>query len=305
MKEIKKLLNKFKIFPEKIVSLKGDGSNRKFFRIFFKNSSLILIFPQEGEYGLKEAECYYELGVFFRNKNIPVPEIKLWDKETGILLVEDLGDIHLFDIKKDYKRFIKYYFQIIEILIKFQQLKTDFPKNKTLDTPIYDLKFLWEKEILYFLEWYFQKFKKYSLNKNILNILKNWAEKNSQFIDLVVMHRDFQSKNIMIKDNKIYIVDFQGARLGPPSYDLASLLYDPYVEIEEKDKKKLLNFYLKNSSYSENKFLKELNFIKTIRLMQALGAYCKLNSGGKNWFKKYIPITEKRLKNFLKILFQK
>ena len=60
----------FHLQPVKIEKLKGDGSNRKFFRIFFNNSSLILILPQEGEYGLKEAYSYYELGNFFHKNHI-------------------------------------------------------------------------------------------------------------------------------------------------------------------------------------------------------------------------------------------
>ncbi len=303
MKEIFKYLKSLKICPQKIEALKGDGSNRRFYRLFFRNSSLILILPQEGDYGLKEAEAYYELGKFFYKNNIPVPEIKFWDEKKGILIIEDLGDVKLCDIKNPWS----FYYDTIEVLVTLQNLVSSFPIEKTLDTPFYNFEFLWEKEINYFFEWYFKKYRNFQLSFSGIDEIYHWAKEKSKFISQVVMHRDFQSKNIMIKNRKVFIIDFQGARLGPPSYDLTSLLLDPYVDQFEnlEVSYKFLKHYFKLTNYPEDKLFEEFKFLGVIRLMQALAAYCKLTSIGKYWFKKYIPIAEKRLIKLLKTFHPK
>ncbi|WP_038055199.1 aminoglycoside phosphotransferase family protein [Thermodesulfobacterium hydrogeniphilum] len=294
IKIITEFLKKINLSHNKIEPLIGDGSNRKFFRIYLKKSSLILILPQEGKYGLKEACSYYELGKFFYKNNIPVPKIEFFDHEKGILLVEDLGNIRLFDIK-DFSH--RYYKESIQILIKFQKLVSLFPIEKTLDNSVYDFNFLWEKEIKYFLDWYMKKYKKIILPDSFIKEIFYWAKEEAKFIDQVVMHRDFQSKNLMIKNNRIYLIDFQGARIGPPSYDLVSLLHDPYVRFfnDLKTISLWIEYYLEMTDYSANSFFKEFYFLSIVRLMQALAAYCKLSILGKHWFKTYIPIAEKKL----------
>ncbi len=297
-----RFLKNLRLSYSKIEPLIGDGSNRKFFRIHLKHNSLILILPQEGEYGLKEARSYYELGKFFYEHGIPVPKINFFDPKTGLLLVEDLGNTRLFDVKVFSEKF---YLKAIHILIKLQKLVSKFPIEKTLDTPVYNLEFLWEKEINYFLEWYVKRYRKQNISNSLIENLFLWAKENAVFIDMVVMHRDFQSKNLMVKNKNLYLIDFQGARIGPPAYDLASLLIDPYVNFfNDLDTIFLwINHYVKLTSYSLEIFFKEFKFLAIIRLMQALAAYCKLSYSEKNWFKNYIKIAEKRLKIILKTFF--
>ncbi len=294
------ILSDLKLKPYKIEALRGDGSDRKFFRLFFKNETFILILPQKDEYGLKEAKAYYSLGNFFKKYKIPVPEIKFYEPKRGILLIEDLGNCRLYDLKRKRKF---YYYQALEHLSALQSLNKEFPLEDTLDTPFYDFEFLWEKEVKYFLQWYVEKYKKISLDEKFVEEFKIWVKEKANFNNLTVMHRDFQSKNLMIKKKKVYIIDFQGARLGPPGYDVASLLYDPYAELEEK-RKELLDYYLAlNDKYNKELFKKELKFLSLIRLMQTLGAYCKLSLKDKKiWFKNYIYSGEKRLKTLIKIL---
>lgn len=301
MKNLTKLLKNFKIYPQRIEALQGDGSDRKFFRLFLKNSSLILILPQENELGLKEAEVYYELGKFFYKNNIPVPEIKFWEPKSGILIVEDLGDLKLCDIEHPFL----YYYKGIELLVKIQGLVHSFPIDKTLDTPFYDFNFLWNKEVNYFLYWYIKIYKNLELTSSFIDEIFNWAKEKCHFISQVVIHRDFQSKNLMIKDKRLYAIDFQGAKLGPPSYDLVSLLFDPYVNHFENLNTlyTFLDYYLSLTKYSSNLFFEEFKFLGIIRLMQALGAYCKLSKAQKTWFTPYISIGEKRLFNLMKTFY--
>lgn len=89
------------------------------------------------------------------------------------------------------------------------------------------------------------------------------------------MHRDFQSKNLMVKKSRVYIIDFQGARIGPPTYNVASLLNDLYGNLE-KIKENLLKYYLDLVSYDRELFIRKLKILNLIRTIQTLGAYCKL-----------------------------
>ncbi|MEO0302833.1 MAG: phosphotransferase, partial [candidate division WOR-3 bacterium] len=116
------------------------------------------------------------------------------------------------------------------------------------------------------------------------------------------MHRDFQSTNIFLKQNKIRIIDFQTAHIGPFTYDLSSLLEDPYVEINENVKEKLLFYYydrikdrFRKMSFDE--FYHYYLLTSSQRLMQALGAYSYLSlKKKKKWFKKFIKPAFKKLK---------
>ena len=89
----------------------------------------------------------------------------------------------------------------------------------------------------------------------------------------MLVHRDFQSQNIIIRDQQAYLIDFQGMRFGLAEYDLASLLYDPYVKVSAAERKKLLGFYRTEAGVTDPDFAEKFQFCAMQRLMQALGAY--------------------------------
>lgn len=107
-----------------------------------------------------------------------------------------------------------------------------------------------------------------------------------------LIHRDFQSQNIMVRNDTVSIIDFQGMRRGSPFYDLGSLLYDPYVNLDETFRIELLNFYHERAGTAESleAFASAFRKASVQRLMQALGAYGFLaKEKGKTAFLKYIP----------------
>ncbi len=280
--------------PREIVPLTGDGSARRFFRVKTSGECLILVWPQPGDFGKKEARSYYRLGLFFRSHGLPVPEILAFREPEGVLLLEDLGDLRL----AEYPRKNLLYPQAIRILVHLQALAPQFPLEATLETPYYDRRLIWEKEILYFETWYLRQ----RLGRRWLPVERAlWQEfvreAWARFFQPTVLHRDFQSRNLMVKGDRLYLIDFQGARLGPPSYDLASLLYDPYVR--DLPQRKLLDLYLHFSGRPRKEFLQELFYTRIFRLMQALGAFVRLSSEGKKWFEAFIEPAEKRLKTLL------
>jgi aminoglycoside/choline kinase family phosphotransferase len=105
-----------------------------------------------------------------------------------------------------------------------------------------------------------------------------------------LVHRDFQSQNVMLRDGNAWLVDYQGLRPGLAEYDLASLLYDPYVTLTEAERDELMAFYIKHRGLESGRCRERLKLCAAQRLMQALGAYANLSRNlGKPQFRQHIP----------------
>ena len=118
-------------------------------------------------------------------------------------------------------------------------------------------------------------------------------------LPLVCLHRDFQSENIMIMKDEIKLVDYQGARLGAAEYDLASLLYDPYISVLHDEMRfQMVDYYIKKSGRPVTHHTFQIAAMQ--RLCQALGAYGNLSlHKGKEQYKEYIPVALKNLGGIL------
>jgi aminoglycoside/choline kinase family phosphotransferase len=118
------------------------------------------------------------------------------------------------------------------------------------------------------------------------------------------MHRDMQSRNIMIQNNTFYFIDFQGGRLGPVQYDIASLLIDPYVELPVRIKDRLLEYATEmlasSAGIDPDRFKTGFRYCAITRNLQILGAFGFLSRvKGKTYFEEYIPGAVKTLKHAL------
>jgi len=120
------------------------------------------------------------------------------------------------------------------------------------------------------------------------------AQKALQYSSTGFMHRDMQSRNIMIHNHQVYFIDFQGGRFGPIQYDLASLLIDPYVELPDAIQSKLLDYGIdalsERTAVEPKKFRQCFNYCALTRNLQILGAFAYLSKiKGKQYFEDYIP----------------
>jgi aminoglycoside/choline kinase family phosphotransferase len=118
----------------------------------------------------------------------------------------------------------------------------------------------------------------------------------------VICHRDFHSRNVMIKRNKVYLIDFQDARLGPAQYDLVSLFKDSYVDMNDEYSQRLMNYYLDNSKirktpqFSEEEFYKTYELQSLQRCFKACGSFASfMNLRGDKRYLKYLNPTLKRV----------
>ncbi|MCB1225209.1 MAG: phosphotransferase [Verrucomicrobiales bacterium] len=113
-----------------------------------------------------------------------------------------------------------------------------------------------------------------------------------------LVHRDFQSQNIMLHQGAAWLVDYQGVRLGLPEYDLASLLFDPYMPLTRSQREELLLFYARHTGRDFVPLRQTFLLCAAQRLMQALGAYGNLSRNqGKRHFLQYTPTASERLRS--------
>ncbi len=263
------------------------GSDRKFFRVKKGNTTYILIEDPNIEQYIKILNHLYQ-------KDVGVPEMII--SQSNRAIIEDLGRDSLYDFmhnkKSDYQRFYKL---AIEELIKLQ---IDGYKDAPINLYYDEEHIKWEQD--YFKNFFLKQFCKVSVQKleeaedDFKLLLENVVESIKPIANFL-MHRDYQSQNIYIKNNKIRIIDFQSARIGPLTYDLASLLRDAYVDIDEKTEEYLIFYYLsclkkRRIEISEGKFLKIYSLTAIQRNMQALGAFANLSlNKNKTQFKQFIP----------------
>jgi len=239
---------------------------------------------------------------FFRQQGIPVPRILYCDPRRHRALFEDLGKTDLFSwfhANKEGPEVGTIYKTVIDTLVRFQNV--DPSLCEPLQGWFFDTQtLLWETR--YFLERFVKGYLNLSVKKegNLEEEFQDLAERVNQYPKRV-MHRDFQSCNIMILSGEIHFIDYQGARMGPPAYDIVSLVFDPYCELPDALEGELCRYYVaafsKASGYDASILSDSLIYCGLQRHMQALGAYGFLSRiKGKTWFEQHIARGVRLLK---------
>ena len=276
--DIKKFLadNLYSTASFEIIPIKKGGSDRSFFRVCLPDKSSFIFM----HYGMEVEENAYwaNINKFLAGLEISVPEIVAQDVQQHFILMEDLGDIDLWSQRiLPWNKRRDYYFQV---LIQIRRLHAyplvSIPANLKLSESYGPRLYKWEHD--YFLENLVQEVCKLKLSPSLLKDLNKELDGliiRLQNIEPCLIHRDLQSQNIMIKNDKPVLIDFQGMRLGNFFYDLGSLICDPYVSFTTEERNKLINFYyeLTNPDYSRDNFINYFWEASVQRLMQALGAY--------------------------------
>jgi aminoglycoside/choline kinase family phosphotransferase len=290
------------IFPHRTVlsvePMPGGGSERQFFRVTFDDHSTLVAVCFGNE--RPENAIYGRVAQFLRNANVPVPQ--LFSESSERLWLEDLGGTDLWSLRerpwqerskpcKDALAAVAQLHRISESTLEKSQL----PPNPVFDERLY----LWEQN--YFFEHALGGvFHMPQKETDALAASLPLGEIASRLATLprVCVHRDFQSQNVMIHNERAVLIDFQGLRPGLGAYDLASFLYDPYVSFTEDERNELLEHYLQcgGQTYSEQPYSEVLDLCAMQRLMQALGAYGNLGlRHGKTRFLEYVAPAANRL----------
>lgn len=280
--------------------LAGDGSDRRFFRLLGSPTVILLHHPNPPGLGVNENDSYFHLGRHLRTQGAPVPEIYDYCREEGWMLLEDLGDINLEaaikrEGREDQVQFR--YRQALEILVNLQlRGKEGFDPAWCFDTPVVHRPFLWERECGYFVKAFLQgylglKVAMDDLAPDFERLLTRALTPAPNFF----LHRDFQSRNLMIKNGRLRVIDFQGGRLGPLGYDVAALLIDPYVNLSPARQEELLAHYQdlleeRLPGMDREAFTEQYRHLALCRNLQILGAFGYLTKvKQKANFARYIP----------------
>jgi aminoglycoside/choline kinase family phosphotransferase len=276
--------------------IEKGGSERKFYRIQCSaDQTLILV-----KYNLEREENrhYVQIAQFLTKNGIRVPKIYFHDPAEGLIWIEDLGERDLCSYQHE-SWLVRgaFYESALDQIVKLHSLPESVCVEMKEHLPAEFNAALYRWEQKYFFQNCLGRYFSVSESKRkelaALPALRQIA-KHLASLPRVLVHRDFQSQNIIIKNGQANLIDFQGMRPGLAEYDLASFLYDPYVELGETERAELFTYYrgrqLENGVTVDGDFDLKLRLCAMQRLMQALGAYGFLGLvKGQKHFLQYIP----------------
>src|SRR5438876_11464064 len=267
---------------ERVQPLQGQlsGSGRNIIRLANDKFSAIGILYNVRE----ENAAFLEFSRHFRRHSLPVPEVYAEDLSQGAYLEEDLGDTTLFEFLSKNRtgdtispKAIDAYREVIATLPRFQveagrdlNYKVCYPRGSFDRQSI-----AWD---LNYFKYYFLKlagiaFNEQQLEDDFSRLTKFLLSAGHEYF----LYRDFQSRNIMLRDGRPFFVDYQGGRKGALQYDIASLLYDAKADLPPELRQQLLDHYLDNLagfiSLEREVFMRHYYAYVYVRIMQAMGAY--------------------------------
>ena len=284
-----------------ITPIEKGGSDRKFYRVRCSSEQTIILVKYDLE--REENRHYVQIAEFLAAHEIRAPKIYFHDAIEGLIWIEDLGAKDLWSHRGEswpVRRVL--YESALDEVAKLHQLPESVcvEMHRHLPAEFNAELYVWEQN--YFLEnclgRYFGMKETQLIELAALPPLRMIAH-NLASRPRVLVHRDFQSQNIIVRDGQAYLIDFQGMRPGLPQYDLASLLYDPYVDLSAGERDELAQYYCEKQQGSgvTNDFREVLRLCAMQRLMQALGAYGFLGLvKGSDSFLKFIPAALKSLR---------
>lgn len=265
--------------PDNVSVIPPSGSERRYFRLKYQGVSAIGAWNPVKE----ENNAFLHFTRHFLESGLHVPSIYSFDPENNIYLIEDLGDTSLFSLLENKPPdagipddIIRLYQESLRELVRFQVIA-----GKSLDYSYcyphssFDTRSMkWD---LNYFKYYFLKlhvpFHEGKLEDDFDTLVNYLSQAESEHF----MYRDFQSRNILLKDGKLYFIDYQGGRKGPLQYDVASLLFQVKADLPFQLREELLDFYYSEISAfvktGQATFKKHYYGFVLLRLLQVLGAY--------------------------------
>jgi hypothetical protein len=279
-----------------VVALEGDASTRRYFRIGTSGrTSMLALYPEPF---VAERMPFLQVHDVMAEWGLPVPGVLGIDGPRGIVVQEDLGDVTLqqaLETATAPER-AALYRQALGQLTVLQQAAARGPHAADCFRVAFDIeKLTWELH-------YFQKHFVEGLRRRDLNVEER-ATLSEAFHRLaeeiaswprVLCHRDFHSRNLMLQRGGLRWIDFQDARMGPATYDVASLLRDSYVDLDEEFVAERVEEFRQGALPVESRdvFLRRFDLMSVQRNLKALGTFGYMAVvRGKNVYEQYVPRT--------------
>ena len=260
-----------------LAPLTARGSDRSFFRLRWKGSHTYILIHYDP---VRSENSYYAaITNFLSDIGIPVPQLIAHDGENHLMLMEDMGSTDLWSFRNEsweVRRTLYRKTLTIASRLHFFPEK-EFPSDRVrLMEEFSPRLYQWERD--YFRENFVNLACGIELDQAFVAGLETeLAALAGRLLATrhCLVHRDFQSQNVMIRNGEPFLIDYQGMRFGSPFYDLGSLLSDPYISLSEAEIEELLDYYYELSTWDVDRVaFKDLFWDASAqRLMQALGAY--------------------------------
>jgi hypothetical protein len=287
--------------PCEVHAIVKGGSDRRFFRLQWQAphpDMVLMVYTLARADNAKFVPATHRLA----KHGVNVPELLAHDEERLCVWMEDLGsdDLHSQHEQPWHIRRQAYFWTLDQAARVHAMTEDTLSRGDllTLEPPFDEALYLWEQN--YFLDHYVighrglnPQLEIYAEAHEALKKLRRSLEK----VPRCLVHRDFQSQNILLRDGAAWLVDYQGLRLGIAEYDIASLLLDPYVKLSQDERDELLEYYAQITRRSVIEIERLYYRCAAQRLMQALGAYGNLSRNqGKPHFLQHIPAAEHNLR---------
>jgi aminoglycoside/choline kinase family phosphotransferase len=271
--------------PREVKALAGAGSNRQYFRLMGEKSNLIAVIGTNAE----ENEAFIALADSFGQGGLPVPKVLAVSDDRMVYLQEDCGDLSLYALMAQCrqedgtfsKEAVDALQETIRILPRFQFLPVTNGEASDLFCYCYPQREMDRTSVMFDLNYFkycFLKlkgveFNEYKLQQDLERLADDLLKEETE----TFLYRDFQSRNVMLKDGKPYFIDFQGGRKGPIYYDVASFLWQSSARFSDSMRDSLIDVYVEALQpykfMTKADFMQRLHLFVLFRLLQVLGAY--------------------------------
>ena len=294
---LQQYLSEQRIDAQTVVPLTGDASDRRYFRVLMKDAAPIVLALHQGPIEV-ESMPFVAVARLLAEVPLPVPQILHHSNALGVLGLEDLGDVtlqaHLGAAAP--AEHAALYRQAVTLIARMQE------RGEELRSPAYppygiafDVeKLTWELE--FFVKHYLLAYKGVTASDAERDALRTeWSAIVNELSGepRVLCHRDYHSRNLMLHGGQLYMIDFQDARMGPDTYDLASLLRDSYVDLTAQQVDDLIAFFLALKGVAdEGAFRRRFDLMALQRNLKALGTFGYMTTSRNNTvYIQYIPRT--------------
>ena len=287
-----------------VIPLSGDASTRRYYRLEHDGvSSVLSLYPEPFE---EDGLPFLVVRNLMAGWGLPVPEVLDVEGSLGIVILEDLGDLTLQEALREAgpARRTELYRQALDQLVVLQREAARAPQRAGCFQIAFDFeKLSWEMH--FFWKHFLEGHRKHDLSVEDRAMIADGFHRLCSEIaswPRVLTHRDFHSRNLMCHEEALFWIDFQDARMGPATYDLASLLRDSYVELEEDFVADRAEEFRQRAVPGETRdtFLRRLELMSIQRNLKALGTFGYMGSvRGSRVYLPYIPRTLEHLRRNL------